>query len=108
MTLALPTPPALTVRRNPGPVVRKAPLFTRQTNLLPSPRGARATASRVRGQAYNLTVEEAETFEEVITGKIMVHSKPILALIESGAFHCYISDSFIALHYILIEYLDNQ
>ena len=38
----------------------------------------------------------------------MVQSKPFLALYDSGASHCYISDSFIALHSIPIVCLDNQ
>ena len=38
----------------------------------------------------------------------MVHPKPVLALFDSGASHCFISDSFIALHFIPIIYLDNQ
>jgi len=54
-----------------------------------------------------LTAEEAETSEEVVTGKITVHSKPVLALFDSGASHCYISDSFTALHSIHVKYLDH-
>ena len=55
-----------------------------------------------------MTAKEAQTFGEVVTGKIMVHSKPVLALFDSGASHYYISDSFTALHSIPVEYLDHQ
>jgi len=44
----------------------------------------------------------------VITGKITVHSIPVLTLFDSGASHCYISGSFTALQSIPIECLDNQ
>jgi len=70
--------------------------------------GVRTTAGCGRGQAYNLTAEEAETSEEVVTGKIMIHSKLFLALFDSGASHIYISDSFTALHFIPVKYLDHQ
>jgi len=36
----------------------------------------------------------------VVASKIMVHSKPFLALFDSGTSHCFISDSFTALHSI--------
>jgi len=54
-----------------------------------------------------LIAKEAETSEEVITGKITVHSKPVLALFDSGASHCYISGSFTALNSIPVKYLDH-
>ena len=76
--------------------------------IRPVQRGARTAAGRGRGQAYNLTEEEAEASEEVITGKIMVHSKPVLALFDSGASHCYISDHFVALHSIPVKSLDHK
>ena len=41
-----------------------------------------------------------EASEEVITGNIRVHSHPVLALFDSGASHCYISDNFVAVHSI--------
>jgi len=52
-------------------------------------------------KAYNLIAKEAETLEEVITGKIMVHSKPVLTFFDFGVSHYYISDSFTALHLYL-------
>ena len=55
-----------------------------------------------------MTAKEAETSEEVLTGKITVHSKHVLALFDSAASHCFISDSFIALHSIHVKYLDRQ
>ena len=54
-------------------MVRKAPLPPWQQIFHPVQREARATTSRERGQAYNLTSEEVETFKEVITGKITVY-----------------------------------
>ena len=44
----------------------------------------------------------------MIIGKITVHSKLVLALFDSDASHCYISDSFTALHSIAVECLNNQ
>ena len=89
-------------------MVRRAPPPPRQQVIRPVQRGVRTVAGRGRGQAYNLTVEEAETSEEVVTRKIMVHSKPVLALFDSGASHCYISDSLTALNSIPVKYLDHQ
>jgi len=66
----------------------------------PVQKGTRTTTSRWKGQAYNLTAEEVETSEEVVASKIMVHSKHFLELFDSGASHCFISDSFTALHSI--------
>jgi len=104
----LPTLPAPISQRNPGPMVGRAPLPPQQRAFRPAPRGGRTTAGRGRGRAYNLTAEEAQASGEVVTGKIMVHSKPVLALFDSGASHCYISDNFIALNSIPADYLDHQ
>ena len=108
MNWTLSAPPAPIGQRKPGPVVKRAPLPPRQPVFHPSQRGHRAATSHGRRQAYNLTAEEAETSEEVITGKIMVHSKPVLALFDSGASHYYISDSFTTLHSIPVKCLDHQ
>ena len=43
----------------------------------------------------------------MLTGKITIHLKPVLALFDSGVSH-YISDSFTALHSIPVECLDKQ
>ena len=76
--------------------------------FLPIPKGSQ-NCNRLRKEtSLQLTAEEAETFEEVITDKITVHSKSVLALFDSGASYCYISDTFITLHSIPIECLDNQ
>ena len=53
-------------------------------------------------------MEEAETSKEVVVGKIIVHSKPILILFDSGAFYYFISDSFTALYSIPLVYLNSQ
>jgi len=55
-----------------------------------------------------LTAEEAETSEEMVIGMITVHSKHVLALLDFGVSHCYISNSFSALHSIPVKYLDHQ
>ena len=68
-----------------------------------SPKGNQNYTGHGRRQAYNLIAKEAETSEEVIIDKITVHSKPVLALFDSCTSHCYISDSFIALHSILLN-----
>jgi len=89
-------------------MARRAPPPPRQQVIRPVQRGVRTAAGRGRGQAYNLTAEEAETSEEVVTGKIRVHSKPVLALFDFSASHCYISDHFVALHFIPVKSLDHQ
>jgi len=99
MTWALLALPALTTQRNSGSVIKKAPLTLRQHVFRLVQKGTRATTSRGRGQAYNLTAEKTETSKEVVAGKIMVHSKFVLALFNSAASHCFISDSL--LHCIL-------
>jgi len=85
------------------------PLFPpRQQVFNAVQRGTRTAAGRRRGQAYNLTAEEAKTSEEVITCKITMHSKLVLTLLDSGASHCYISNRFTALHSIPMLSLDHQ
>ena len=102
--LALPAP---SLPRNPGSVVRRAPLLPQQQVFCQVQKETRAASSHGKGQAYNLTAEEAETSKEVIAVKIMVHSKLILALFDFDAFHYFISDSFTALHSIPLICLDN-
>ena len=94
-------------QRDQGPVVRRAPLPP-QHMIRPVQRGGRTAAGRGRGQAYNLTEAEAEASEEVITGNIRVYSKPVIALFDSGASHCYISDNFVAVHSIPVRLLDHK
>ena len=89
-------------------MVRRAPLPPKQQFFHPVQRRGRTAVSRGRGQAYNLTTEEAKTSEEVITNKITVYSKHVLALFDSGTSYCFISDNFTALHSIHVECLDNQ
>jgi len=72
-----------------------------------SPR-RRVGAGHGRGQAFNLTAEEAEASEEVVAGIILVHSVPVISLFESGASHCYISTSFIMMHSIPCNNMDTQ
>jgi len=62
--------------------------------------GPRTGVGRGRGQAYNLTAEEADASGEVVAGTILVHSVLILSLFDSGASYCFISSRFIALHSI--------
>ena len=62
----------------------------------------------ILGMTWLSKYHAAETSEEVVTGKIMIHSKLFLALFDSGASHIYISDSFTALHFIPVKYLDHQ
>ena len=95
-------------QRNQGPVMRRALPLPPQHVIRPVQRGGRTAAGRGRGQAYNLTEAEAEASEEVITGNIRVHSHPVLALFDSGASHCYISDKFVAVHSIPVRLLDHK
>ena len=43
-----------------------------------------------------------------MAGKILIHSKPVLALFDSGALHCFISDIFTALHFIPLVCMGDQ
>ena len=66
-------------QRQQGPVMRRALPLPPQHVARPVQRGARPAAGRGRGQAYNLTAEEAGASEEVITGNIRVHSIPAVS-----------------------------
>ena len=95
--LALPAPPE---RRNPGPVGRGVPLPPQRQvyNQAHQRPGAAAGRGRGRGQAFNLTAEDAEVAGDVVADNILVHSVAVLALFDSGASHCFISDKFVRLH----------
>ena len=45
-----------------------------------------------------MTAEDAEVAGDVVAGNILVHSVAVLALFDSGASHCFISDIFVRLH----------
>ena len=68
----------------------------------------RAGEGRGRAQTFNLTAEEADALEEVVTGTILVHSVPVILLFDSGASHCYISTSFVMVHSISYNDTDTQ
>ena len=57
-----------------------------------------AGRGRGRGKAFNLIAEDAETSGDVVAGNILAHSITVLALFDSGASHCFISDRFVRLH----------
>jgi hypothetical protein len=88
---ALPAPPA---RRNNGAAGRGAPVQNGRNN--PGQRGA----GRGAGQAYNLTTDEADRSDDVVAGKVSIHSVPIMSLFDSGASHCFISSRFVDLHVV--------
>ena len=94
---ALSTPP---MRMNPGPT-GIALLPPQSQAFSQAQKGVKPGIRCRRGQAYNLTLEEAEASEEVWAGKILVHSNPVLALFDSSASHCFISSKFVILHYPL-------
>ena len=106
---AAPTPPtlparvappalsALPMRRNLGPIGRGALLPPQRRTLGQAQRGPKTGVGCGRGQAYNLTAEEAEASGEVVVSIILVHSVPVLSFFNSGASHCFISSRFIAL-----------
>ena len=59
-----------------------------------------AEAGHRRGQAFNLTAEEAEASEEVVAGAILIYSVLVISLFDSGTSHCYLSTSFVTKHSI--------
>jgi len=68
----------------------------------------RAGASCGRGQAFNLTAEQADASKKVVAGTILVHSIPVISLFDSGASHCYISTRFVMMHSIPFNDMDTQ
>jgi len=93
-------------RKNPKLAGRGIPLLPQRQVFKQSQK--RAGAGRRRGQAFNLTAEEAEASEEVVVGTILIHSVPVISLFESGASYCYISTSFIIMHFIPCNNMDTQ
>jgi len=96
---ALPAPPApqaQPARRNPGHIGRGAPLPEQQVAF--NRVQQRGGAGRGRGQAFNLTKEEAEGSADVVAGNLLANSIPISTLFDSGASHCFVSSSFVAMH----------
>ena len=74
----------------------------------PVQKGATPGVGREKGQAHNLTAEEEEAFEKVVTRKTLVYSILVLSLFDSGASHCHISSNFTALHAIPLTCMDNH
>jgi len=102
--------PALSVspvRKNIGPVGRGASLPPQQRTFSQAQKGTRAAKGRGKGQACNLTAKEAGSSKELVAGKILAHFNLVLALFDSGVSHCFISDSFTALHFIPLAFMDN-
>ena len=93
-------------RRNPVHAGRGTPLPPQRQVFKQSQR--RARASRERGQAFNLTAEEAEASEKVVAGTILVHSFSVISLFDFDALHCYISTSFVMMHSIPYYDMDTQ
>ena len=60
-----------------------------------------------QGRAYNLTLEEAEVADGVVTGTILVQSIPAHVLFNSGAAHSFISANFIARHHLFCDDIAN-
>jgi len=86
-------PASEAAKRNPVHAGRGVPLPPQRQVFKQSQR--MAGAGRGRGQAFNLTAEEAEASEEVVVGTILVHSVPVISLFDSGASQSYISTSFV-------------
>jgi len=96
------------MRRNPRPVGRGAPPPPQCRTLGQAQRGPRTGVGRGRGQAYNLTAEEAEASGEVVAGTILVYSVSVLSLFDSDASHYFISSRFTALHSIPLVCMGDQ
>ena len=105
-----PTPPVLSVlvRRNLGLAGRGAPLPPWQHAFSLAQKEARTKAVRGRGQAYNLTAEEAKASREVVTGKILVHLIFVLSLFDSSASHYFMLSRFTVLHSIPLLCMSDQ
>ena len=96
------------MRRNPAPTDRGTPLPLQRQALGQAQKKSRTRIVRGRGQAYNLTTEEAEASEEVMAGKILVHNNSGLALFDAGESHCFISSKFVALYCIPLVCVDGR
>ena len=60
---ALSAPP---VRKDPGPNNRRTPLPSQQQVYNQAPKGEKVGTDGKEGQAYNLTIEEAEASREMV------------------------------------------
>ena len=60
-----------------------------------------------QGRAYNLTLEEAEVADGVITRTILIQSIPAHVLFDSRATHSFISANFITQHHISCDDMVN-
>lgn len=78
-----------------GATQQRAPLPTQQQNF--------DQHQQETGRAFALAVEEPEPEPtgDVITGSILLHSHPALALFDSVATHSFISSNFIAAHHLV-------
>ena len=55
---------------------------------------------------FNLTVEQAEASEEVMSGTILVRSVSTMLLFDFGISHCYISTRSVMMHSIHCDDMD--
>jgi len=75
------------MKRSQGPTGKGAPLPLQCQAFSQAQRGAKTRIGRERGQAYNHTTKEAEASEQVVAGKILLHSNPSLTLVHCIALY---------------------
>ena len=56
--------------------------------------GKKSDTSKVRGRAFQMTVEEAKAKPDAMTGTFPVNSLPALVLFDTGATKSFVSLSF--------------
>ena len=82
------------------PFQPKQPLPPQQQMYSQAHKGKGQPVGPVRGKSkvYTLTVDQADTSLEVVTGIILVHSILAYVLFDSSATHCFISSKLISKH----------
>ena len=105
-TFGTPNTLAPPMRRNLGPIRRGAPLSSQRRTLGQAQRGPWTGVGRGKSQAYNLTTEEAEASGEVVAGKALVHSFPVLSLVHHIVL--YLVDLLLCILYPLYIWVTNE
>src|SRR3954469_17043018 len=103
--------------RQPGHIARECPQAQNQLVVHSVDRGHgrgnprtpnynTGSASRTRGHAYNINVEEAQDQPTTVMGTLIVNSVPATVLFDSGASHSFMSEAFALAHNFTLEKMD--
>ena len=79
-----------------GPARPMVPFQHSSADVSVGPERQGTTNGTSKGKAYTLTVDQADSSGEVVTGIIFVHSTSAYVLFDFGSTHCFISSQFIS------------